>query len=162
VQTSALRPGRQLRVTQQARKPGHALEDVDVGLCLQLRAGEGAGEHAYDEAGSGLHPCLEVVRGVAGHEDPSYVGRADVRDATEDDVGGGSARPHEVVGHEYVDGRADGPAETGIGFFITNTIHHFQFNQVLTYGLMMLVIIAVDLLSAWPRKRITASTAPSA
>jgi hypothetical protein len=33
---------------------------------------------------------------------------------------------------------------------------------VLTYGLMMLVIIAVDLLSAWPRKRITASTAPSA
>lgn len=45
----------------------------------------------------------------------------------------------------------------GIGFYITNTIHQFQFNQMLTYVLMMLVlIIAVDLLSAWLRQRVAA------
>jgi phosphonate transport system permease protein len=44
----------------------------------------------------------------------------------------------------------------GIGFYITNTIQEFQFSQMMTYVLMMLVlIIAVDLLSAWLRKRVT-------
>jgi phosphonate transport system permease protein len=44
----------------------------------------------------------------------------------------------------------------GIGFYITQAIQEFQFNVMMTYVLMVLVlIIALDLLSAWLRRRIT-------
>jgi phosphonate transport system permease protein len=43
----------------------------------------------------------------------------------------------------------------GIGFFITQAIQSFQFNVMMTYVLMVLVmVIALDLLSAWLRARV--------
>jgi phosphonate transport system permease protein len=43
----------------------------------------------------------------------------------------------------------------GIGFYITQAIQEFQFNVMMTYVLMVLVmVIALDLLSAWLRGRI--------
>src|SRR5215470_7059930 len=43
----------------------------------------------------------------------------------------------------------------GIGFFITQAIQSFQFNVMMTYVLIVLVmVIALDLLSAWLRGRI--------
>jgi phosphonate transport system permease protein len=43
----------------------------------------------------------------------------------------------------------------GIGFYITQAIQSFQFNVMMTYVLMVLVmIIGLDLLSAWLRARI--------
>jgi phosphonate transport system permease protein len=42
-----------------------------------------------------------------------------------------------------------------IGFYITQAVQEFQFNVMMTYVLMVLVmIIALDLLSAWRRGRI--------
>jgi phosphonate transport system permease protein len=44
----------------------------------------------------------------------------------------------------------------GIGFYITQAIQEFQFNVMMTYVLMVMVmVIALDLLSAWLRGRIT-------
>ena len=44
----------------------------------------------------------------------------------------------------------------GIGFSITQAIQSFQFNVMMTYVLMVMVmVIALDLLSAWLRGRIT-------
>jgi phosphonate transport system permease protein len=44
----------------------------------------------------------------------------------------------------------------GIGFYITQAIQEFQFNVMITYVLMVLVmVIALDLLSAWLRGRIS-------
>jgi phosphonate transport system permease protein len=44
----------------------------------------------------------------------------------------------------------------GIGFYITQAIQEFQFNVMLTYVLLVMVmVIALDLLSAWLRARIT-------
>ena len=44
----------------------------------------------------------------------------------------------------------------GIGFYITQAIQEFQFNVMMTYVLMvMIMVIALDLLSAWLRGRIT-------
>ena len=43
----------------------------------------------------------------------------------------------------------------GIGFYITQAIQSFQFNVMMTYVLMVLVmVIALDLLSAWLRARV--------
>jgi phosphonate transport system permease protein len=43
----------------------------------------------------------------------------------------------------------------GIGFVLTNAIQEFQFNVMMTYVLMVMVmVIALDLLSAWLRARI--------
>jgi phosphonate transport system permease protein len=43
-----------------------------------------------------------------------------------------------------------------IGFYITQAIQEFQFNVMITYVLMVMVmVIALDLLSAWLRRRIT-------
>ena len=43
----------------------------------------------------------------------------------------------------------------GIGFYITQAIQEFQFNVMMTYVLMVMVmVIALDLLSAWLRGRI--------
>ena len=43
----------------------------------------------------------------------------------------------------------------GIGFYITQAIQEFQFNVMMTYVLMVLVmVIALDLLSAWLRGRV--------
>ena len=43
----------------------------------------------------------------------------------------------------------------GIGFYITQAIQEFQFNVMMTYVLMvMIMVIALDLLSAWLRGRI--------
>ncbi|HYK31118.1 MAG TPA: phosphonate ABC transporter, permease protein PhnE [Streptosporangiaceae bacterium] len=43
----------------------------------------------------------------------------------------------------------------GIGFVLTNAIQNFQFNVMMTYVLMVMVmVIALDLLSAWLRGRI--------
>jgi len=43
----------------------------------------------------------------------------------------------------------------GIGFVLTNAIQSFQFNVMMTYVLMVMVmVIALDLLSAWLRARI--------
>jgi phosphonate transport system permease protein len=43
----------------------------------------------------------------------------------------------------------------GIGFYITQAIQEFQFNVMMTYVLMVMVmVIALDLLSAWLRRRI--------
>jgi ABC-type phosphate/phosphonate transport system permease subunit len=43
----------------------------------------------------------------------------------------------------------------GIGFYITQAIREFQFNIMMTYVLMVLVmVIALDLLSAWLRGRV--------
>ena len=43
----------------------------------------------------------------------------------------------------------------GIGFVLTNAIQEFQFNVMMTYVLMVMVmVIALDLLSAWLRGRI--------
>jgi phosphonate transport system permease protein len=43
----------------------------------------------------------------------------------------------------------------GIGFVLTNAIQEFQFNVMMTYVLMVMVmVIALDLLSAWLRTRI--------
>jgi phosphonate transport system permease protein len=44
----------------------------------------------------------------------------------------------------------------GIGFVLTQAIQEFQFNVMMTYVLMVMVmVIALDLLSAWLRGRIT-------
>jgi phosphonate transport system permease protein len=43
----------------------------------------------------------------------------------------------------------------GIGFYITQAIQEFQFNVMMTYVLMvLLMVIALDLLSAWLRGRV--------
>jgi len=43
----------------------------------------------------------------------------------------------------------------GIGFVLTNAIQNFQFNVMMTYVLMVMVmVIALDLLSAWLRRRV--------
>jgi ABC-type phosphate/phosphonate transport system permease subunit len=43
----------------------------------------------------------------------------------------------------------------GIGFDITQAIQEFQFNVMMTYVLMVMVLaIGLDLLSAWLRARI--------
>jgi phosphonate transport system permease protein len=43
----------------------------------------------------------------------------------------------------------------GIGFYLTQAIQEFQFNVMMTYVLMVMVMVtALDLLSAWLRRRI--------
>jgi phosphonate transport system permease protein len=43
----------------------------------------------------------------------------------------------------------------GIGFYITQAIQEFQLNVMMTYVLMVMVmVIGLDLLSAWLRRRI--------
>jgi ABC-type nitrate/sulfonate/bicarbonate transport system permease component len=45
----------------------------------------------------------------------------------------------------------------GIGFYITQAIQEFQFNVMMTYVLkVMVMVIALDMLSAWLRRRIGA------
>jgi len=43
----------------------------------------------------------------------------------------------------------------GIGFYLTQALQEFQFNVMMTYVFMvMIMVIALDLLSAWLRGRI--------
>jgi len=50
---------------------------------------------------------------------------------------------------------AAAPRAGGIGSYTTQAIQEFQFNVMMTYVLMVMVmVIALDLLSAWLRGRI--------